>query len=418
MSVGKSVFEVCKPRADVQAGTTTDEQFAADLAQVVKGTAPNHYNDPTTFFANSFPTRGLRTLLDAVCKRLSGRGDEVASIIRLDTQYGGGKTHGLIALTHAVRGMDGVLNVSEFVAPELLPKQTVRVAALDGENSDPANGNTLEDGLRAFTLWGELAYQLAGRKGYERVQESDRKHVAPGADTIRELFGDEPTLIMLDEVSVYLRKAEQANPGSSEQFTAFIQGLCKAVESSPNAALVLTLAIGKDAEATDAYKAEHERAVRALDEAASVVSRKATQLNPTEEDETAEVLKRRLFESIDESAGYEVVKAYSDVWAKNASLLPEGMGAAEAKNQFRRGYPLHPETLNVLTEKLSSLNKFHRTRGMLRLLVRTVERLWSEQPADALAIHPHHIDLSFGKIRDEVTTRLEQGEFTRSRRGG
>ena len=111
----KSIFETCKPRADVEAGTTKDEQFAADLAQVVNGTAPKEYADAATFFRHSFPTRGMRDLLKAVCKRLSGKGGEIASIIRLDTQYGGGKTHGLIALTHAVRGMQGVENVHEFI---------------------------------------------------------------------------------------------------------------------------------------------------------------------------------------------------------------------------------------------------------------------------------------------------------------
>ena len=135
-----TIFETCKPRADVQAGTTKDEQFAADLAQVVNGTAPKEYADPATFFRYTYPTRGLQKLIETVCKRLSGNGGELASIIRLDTQFGGGKTHSLIALTHAVRGMKGVENRAEFVDVALLPKEEVKVAALDGENADPSNG--------------------------------------------------------------------------------------------------------------------------------------------------------------------------------------------------------------------------------------------------------------------------------------
>ena len=407
-----TIFDTCRPRADVEAGTTKDEQFAADLAQVVNGTAPQEYADAATFFRHSYPTRGMRELLKAVCKRLSGQGGEIASIIRLDTQYGGGKTHALIALTHAVRGMQGVENAGEFVEPSLLPQGDVRVAALDGENADPSDGLTLEGDVRAYSLWGELAYQLAGLDGYRRVENADRTHVAPGAQTIKELFGGRPTLIMLDEVSVYLRKVEEAKPGASEQFTAFVQALFKAVESSPRVALVLTLAVGKDAQAKDAYKAEHARALQALAEAESVVSRKATQLNPTEEDETAEVLKRRLFDGVDAEAAEAVVAEYAKVWSQNQSSLPPNAGTPETKDLFRRGFPLHPETLVLLTEKLASLNNFHRTRGMLRLLARTVHRLWKTRPGDALAIHPHHIDLGFGPIRDEVTTRLGQGDFT------
>ena len=412
MSVLKSIYETCRPRADVEAGTTKDEQFAADLAQVVNQTAPKEYTDPAVFFRHSYPTRGMRELLKAVLTRLSGRGGEIASIIRLDTQYGGGKTHGLIALVHAVRGMKGVQGIEEFVDPSLLPKGPVRVAALDGENSDPANGLTLEPGLRAKTLWGELAYRLAGVEGYRRVQESDERHVAPGAETLRELFGGQPTLIMIDEVSVYLRKVEQAYPGAGGQFTAFLHALFKAVETATNVALVFTLAVGKDSEAKDAYREEHERALRSLAEAEMVASRKATQLNPTEEDETADVLRRRLFDEVDRSAADAVVAAYADTWNRNQSALPTSVTRPETRDLFRRGYPLHPETLSVLTEKLSSLSTFQRTRGMLRLLARTVHVLWRDRPEDALAIHPHHIDPAFGPIRNEITTRLGQGEYT------
>lgn len=333
-------------------------------------------------------------------------------VFRLDTQYGGGKTHGLIALVHAVKGMPGVENVAEFVDPALLPSGQVRVAALDGENSDPSDGLTLGDGLRAYSLWGDLAYQLAGAEGYRRVEVGDKSHVAPGAETLRELFGGEPTLIMIDEVSVYLRKVERAHPGAGEQFTAFLQALIKAVESSPRVALVFTLAVGKDSAAKDAYKEEHERALRTLAEADAVAARKATLLNPTEEDETAEVLRRRLFDSVDPAAVEGAVAAYAETWARNQGSLPPGVVTAELKNQFRRGYPLHPELLSVLTEKTASLSNFQRIRGMVRLLSRAVHVLWRDQPADAFAIHVHHVDPGYTPIRDEITTRLGQSDYT------
>src|SRR5258708_3169267 len=101
MDTPPTIFQTCRPRADVEAGTTRDEQFAADLAQVVMGTAPQEYSDPVVFFKHGYPTRGLRELLKAVCKRISGKGGEVSSIIRLQTPYGGGKTHALIAVVHA-----------------------------------------------------------------------------------------------------------------------------------------------------------------------------------------------------------------------------------------------------------------------------------------------------------------------------
>ncbi len=119
-----TVFDTCEPRADVLAGAITESDFAADLAQVIRGTAPDEYKDAARFFDTTFPTRGLKNLLANVCRRLSGAGGEAASIFRLDTQFGGGKTHGLIALVHAARGLDGVKNVAEFIDPALLPNGT------------------------------------------------------------------------------------------------------------------------------------------------------------------------------------------------------------------------------------------------------------------------------------------------------
>ena len=404
----RTIFETCRPRQDVASGVTKDEQFAADLSQVVNKTAPPEYLDPSVFFRHSYPTRDLKTLLKTVCQCLNG--DAATSrILRLHTQYGGGKTHSLIALVHAVRGMQGVANAADFIDPALLPKGSVRIAALDGENSDPANGRLFPDGTKAFTLWGELAYELAGPEGYESVRVSDEKHVAPGSETLRRLFGGQPALIMLDEVSVYLRKAEQAKGGAVKQFTAFLQALTTAVDSSPDVAFVLTLALGKDETASDAYQEENQLAAKVFAEAESVIARKSTQLNPTREDETAQVLRSRLFDFVDPAAASSAYDAYRQVWESNRDSLPIDF---PSRDEFVQSYPLHPNLLSMLTEKTSSLATFQRTRGMLRLLARTVHSLWTQQPPDAFVIHTHHIDPAFHKIRDEITVRLGQGVYT------
>ena len=406
-----TIFNTCVPRSDVLSGATRDEQFMADLSQVVNGTALPDYLDPALFFRNTFPTRGVRELMKAVCLRISGKGGEVSPVIRLGTQYGGGKTHGLIAVTHAARGMKGVPNIADFVDPGLLPATPVRVAALDGENTDPANGRQLEPGLRAFSLWGEMAYQLGGRAGYELVRNSDERHIAPGTEVLRELFCNQSTLLMLDEISVYLRKVERAFPDAGRQFAAFVHALFKAVASTPRVALVYTLAIGKDDKAQDAYKEENERAAAALAEAESVAVRSSTALNPTAEDETADVLRVRLFDKVDRSAVAEVMEAYSRLWAANKDSLPAEAASPELKEQFARTYPLHPKLLEMLTEKTASLSNFHRTRGMLRLLARTVHLLWRNQPSDAYSIHIHHMDLGFEPIRTEVNEKIGMKQY-------
>lgn len=406
----QTIYDLCTPRSDVLKGALTEADFAADLAQVLRNEGPREYRQADSFFANTYPTRGLKNLLANVCARLSGAGGEAAAIFRLDTSYGGGKTHGLIALTHAARGMAGVENVEEFVDPALLPRDKVRIAAFDGENADPANGRSMGNGILAYTPWGEIAYALAGPEGYERVRRSDEQLSAPGAETIRELFGHQPTLLLLDELSVYLRKVQNM-PRAKDQLTAFLTSLFKAVESTPNAALVYTLAIGKGGIATDAYSQENQFVAERMAEAESVSARKATLLNPTEDDETVQVIRRRLFQKVDDAAIPAVIEAFRALWQSQRDALSAGAVRPETLESFKAGYPFHPEVLETLTGKTATLENFQRVRGMLRLLARTVALLWKTRPGDATAIRLHHIDPGFEPIRQEFLTRLQQSAY-------
>ena len=290
----------------------------------------------------------------------------------------------------------------------------MRVAAFDGENADPANGRRMDDGILAYTPWGEIACALAGREGYERVRRSDAQGVAPGAETIAELFGNKPALILLDELSIYLRKIK-GRPNARDQLTAFLTSLFKAVKSSPRAALVYTLAIGKDGKASDAYSDENQFIADRMAEAESVSARKATLLNPTEDDETVQVLRRRLFERIDEVAAAQVIEgdeqSYRSSWHRNREGLAAEAGKPQTLADFRNSYPLHPDVLATFTGKTATLANFQRVRGMLRILGRTVFQLWQTRPADATAIHLYHVDPGFEPIRQEIVTRLGQSIY-------
>lgn len=399
----KTIFDICQPRKDVHRGHLAESDFAADLAQVIDRHAPDEYQKPAVFFANTHPTKGLKDLLNNVALRLTNQGG-AASIFRLDTQYGGGKTHGLIALVHLAGGMQGVANTAEFLDPALVPHAPVRVAAFDGENADPANGRGLGQGLKAYTPWGELAYRLGGVAGYESVRQSDHDRVAPGSETLRDLFGDQPALLLLDELSVYLRKV-RGRP-EADQLAPFLTSLFKAVESAPGAVLVFTLAIGTSGVATDAYAEENQFVAAKMAEAEKVAARKATLLDPTAEDEVAQVVRRRLFASIDDAAAAEVVTAYQALWTQHAGDLPPARLREDRVAELRNGYPFHPELMATLNDKLATLDNFQRVRGMLRLLTQAVARLWATQPKDTYAIHLHHLDPGFEPTRNEIVTRL------------
>tara|TARA_R110001606_G_scaffold365537_1_gene520435 strand:+ start:1013 stop:4072 length:3060 start_codon:yes stop_codon:yes gene_type:complete len=404
-----TIFDVCVPRDDVANGSVTESDYAANLANVLNRTAPPDYADAPTFFKNTFPTEGLRELLANVCGRLSGRGDSVSSVFRLDTSYGGGKTHGLIALIHGANGMKGVTNTAEFFDPTLVPAEEVRIAAFDGENADPSNGRPMGNGVRAHTPWGEIAYQLAGPEGYRVVQKSDEDRIAPGADTLKELFGGKPVLIVLDELGEYLRRVQ--GMGGRDQLTAFLKALLTAIESSPRAAIVYTLAVRSDGKGMDAFAEENEFLSRAMAELESVSGRKATNLNPTKDDETAKVIRRRLFASIDEAKAAELIDAYRVLWANNRDNLSEDARRPTTAAEFTDTFPFHPDVLDTLTGKTATLGGFQRVRGMLRILAKTVASVWATRPADAFAIHLHHVDLGSEAIRREFTTRLQQDAY-------
>ena len=302
-----TIYELCQPRADVLEGRVRDEDFAADLSQVLKGTAPELYKNPAIFFANTHPTRGLRDLFLAVVDRLTGSGSQLGSILRLDTSYGGGKTHGLIGLRHILTAADQIPNLAEFIDQARLPRAPVTVAAFDGENADPMNGRRMatpgvEGDILAFTPWAELAVQLAGATGYERIRNSDRLGAAPpGAETLRELIGERPVLILIDELLIYLRKIKGPAAGqAAEQLTPFLTDLIKAVASSPQAVLVFTLALGKGGQAVDAYAEENQRIDRIFAELESVTGRQITALTPTgEERSRAQITLEELLEQDD-----------------------------------------------------------------------------------------------------------------------
>lgn len=173
-----TVLDLCTPRQDVLKGVA-DADFAADLAKVMRGTASEDYLRPDRFFAKTYPTRGLQNLLSNVCARLSGTGAEAASIFRLDTSYGGGKTHGLIALVHAAGGMNGVDNVAEFIDPALVPKGKVRIAAFDGENADPANGRDMGEGVLAHTPGASLRLRLRANPAMNASGEATSRWFHP-----------------------------------------------------------------------------------------------------------------------------------------------------------------------------------------------------------------------------------------------
>ncbi len=407
----KTVFDHCEPRPEVLKGELGPDIFAARLRDVIEDNADPVYQDPATFFDNTYPTEGLRILLDETLGRLTGIKPANNAVIRLETAFGGGKTHNLIGLYHAARGY---APPSSFVDRKLIPSPgTVRVAGVVGSDLQPRDGLAHDD-VCTYTLWGELAYQLAGAAGYAHAAGSDQDRSAPGTGLLEQLIGDAPTLIMLDEVARHLRaaKAVPTVTGRSdlaEQTVAFLMSLFEFAASKERVVAILTLADSRDAFGRETEELRHE-----LAEAKRVSARQERVLTPTGETEIPAIVTHRLFRSVDRGAGDEVARAYTDSYRQlvdRDANLPQRALRAEYADEIVECYPFHPELLNTLNRKTSTIPNFQKTRGALRLLAMAVRGLWETRPPGTHLIHPFHLDLADEDLAGDLTSRLDRPTF-------
>jgi hypothetical protein len=407
-----TLFEVAHPRADVLAGELTEARFAAGLEEVVSGTAADVYGDAATFFASTYPSGGLKTLLNEALGRLGGGKPDGASVIRLETNLGGGKTHNLIALYHAAIGRLEASHVSEFMDPGLLPSAPVAQVGVFVGTSVGATSFPLIDEVAASTVWGFLALQIGGRACYELVRADDEALTAPGAAALKQVFGDQPTLILIDEIARYVSTARgRAVAGSTlaKQTTSFLMALMEAVDTLPNAVLVITTT-----GLTDTFGDDTAEVLEAIKDARSLLARKELVLRPSEEADLPKILARRLFESIDPSLAGGVAQRYAaaaDSAFSQGLDLPESMTGAGWATEIARTYPFHPALITVLDKRLSTIPNFQRTRGALRLLARVTRRLWEAQPEGAELIHLHHVDLADKAVAEDLSSRIERPLF-------
>ncbi len=357
---------IAVPHRDILEGRLTLNVFAADLWQVFRGAAPDEYKDPTQFFQKTYQTDGLKNLLSIVEGRLNGRGGD--PVIQIQTPFGGGKTHTLIAMYH---------KASEWNA------QTVVLVGTPMRASD--------------TLWGMLEKQLTGK-----IARFDGL-TAPGRDALYELLSEsQPVLILMDEVLEYMTKAASVRVADStlaSQTLAFMQELTEAAAILEQVALVITLPSGT----IEHYDQGAEQLFRQLGQIAGRVEKIYT---PVQEHEIAQVIRRRLFSQIDMNSASEAIRDFMD-YADRESILPPGTEPSEYRKRFEAAYPFQPEAIDVLYQRWGSFPTFQRTRGVLRLLSFVI---YSLKEAAIPYISLADFDLSVQEIRQELLKHIG-GEY-------
>ena len=398
--------EIVTPHPDVASGRYQQAEFAADLWQVYLQEGSDEYKDPIEFYRRTFITEGLQKLLANALLRLAGHGGD--PVVELQTNFGGGKTHSMLALWHLFAGvpagqLPGLETVTQMAGVSQPPQ--VRRAVLVGNRMSPADLHKKPDGTVVRTLWGELAWQLGGKEGYAMVRSADEKAVSPG-DSLRLLFNKySPCLILIDEWVAYARQLYNKSDLPAGDFDAhftFAQTLSESAKLADKTLLVVSIPASQN-------EIGGEGGLAALERLKNVIERVETSWRPASAEEGFEIVRRRLFQPIADpelfTARDTVVKAFADEYRKYAQEFPSEAGKSEYERRMKAAYPIHPELFERLYNDWSTLDKFQRTRGVLRLMSAVIHTLW-EREDKGLMILPASVPVDAPSVQSELTRYL------------
>jgi len=371
----KPWYDVVKPREDLREGKPLDaSEFAVHLDHIKEGRAPEDYQHPERFFERTYLTEGLEMLSSQVIRRLSGIRVETSAVFNMATQFGGGKTHALALLYHLARGgpeaasWNGVSDILDRAGVNTVPEAATAVFV--GTEFDLFKGRGGKDGepLRK-TPWGEIAWQLGGLESFKIVEEHDKQSIVPGNDVIRELLPeDRPCLILIDELMRYVSRYRKM--GVATQFYDFLHNLSEEARGQDRVVLVVSIPTSSKSEMVVEDHSDYDRFKKLLDRVGKAVVMSA-------EDETSEIIRRRLFEwhGVPDDAE-ATIEAYADWMVDHRSQVD--FPADRAKEAFRASYPFHPTVLSVFERKWRGLPRFQQTRGILRLLALWISKTYQD----------------------------------------
>ncbi|MDD4431905.1 MAG: DUF499 domain-containing protein, partial [Bacteroidales bacterium] len=395
------------PYSDILDGKITENSFAAGFHAVINGKADEIYNDPRKYFKLTHFTNNLKNIFSDVMVRVSRGG--ARPLLVIDTTFGGGKTHTLVGLYHlfkhfeASKDNENIKSILNEIEISEIP--AVSLVAIDGHNvsSIKREGN-------ARTIWGEMGKQLGC---YGLVEKFDQELRKPDADTLNQMLNStgKPVLIMIDELVNHLKDSQAevvGNTNLAEITVSFFHTLTDVIVSSEKAMFILTLpgtesSYKKESEMLEEYKAK----IR------DIAGREASFTVPMEKSEIYKVIKKRLFEYVDESYARQVAEKLQQFYASSSENYPEDALKPVYYEKIVKSYPFHPALIDLLYERISTISDFQKTRGVLRLLSHVMRDTHSNIGllSDDLIITPGIVNLNNQVIFQELTSKLARGEF-------
>lgn len=404
-------YAVATPHKDIRDGRLEEAVFAANIWAVVQKTAPEVYLDPEEFFHKTYMTVGLGAILVRVAEALRG-GDAGDRIISLQTSFGGGKTHTLVALWHLAKYAERLRtspSAAELrrVLGDRFPEEVSNSAVFTNATCDATQGRETPEGVHTHTLWGELAFQLGGASLYEKIRANDETQRVPQGLFVDVLRAASPCLILLDELADYCVGAAAVPVGDTtlaDQTISFIQQLTEAVQQVPGAVVVATLPASK-------YEvAQSEKGQEAFATLERRFQRLGADIKPVADNEIYQVVRTRLFESVahpeDPDYPKRLAAAYLEMYSSHGAEVPTEATRSTYRDEIERAYPFHPLVIDALYTRWGSHPDFQRTRGVLRLLASVVGDLWHRRETNTQSqplIQPCHIRWSLDPLQAALT---------------
>ena len=257
---------------------------------------------------------------------------------------------------------------------------------------------------------------MAGKKAFERVRVDDEKATSPG-DALRELFNEYgPCLVLIDEWVAYARQLHDQSDlpaGGFETQFSFAQVLTESAKLAKNCFLVISLPAsdtgGSPHTQADDVEVGGQRGREALDRLRNVVGRVESSWRPASAEEGFEIVRRRLFEPLADQAQFRdrdvVARAFADLYRTQHQEFPPECQDADYERRIKAAYPIHPEIFDRLYTDWSTLVKFQRTRGVLRLMAAVIHSLWEKGDKNPLIL-PANIPIDDPRVQFELTRYL------------
>jgi hypothetical protein len=395
-----NIWELCSFSDEIVYGKFDRSKFAVELHSVLDNTADVIYKDPKIFLDKTHLTNNMKYILKEVLLRIAR--NEGNPVYVIDTEFGGGKTHTLLLLYHILNnkelGTEYIKSYNIDKEYNILEVPDAKVVAIDCNK------------VSKKTLWGEIADAI---DKYELLKYLDEREEIPKDITLLKQLFDKPTLLLIDELPEYLLKADSRKIGNvtlADLTITFIQDLIRAISSVNNCMLIITLTASQKLYETYSKRMRDKiksimdfRVDNITSDLKESLSRQAQFIVPVSKEEVYDVIVKRL---VKDRRDYEqVIDAYYDYYNSKGLVYEPNY-----RDKMVKAYPFHPFLIDTLYDRVSSIDKFNKTRGMLRLLALVLNNIYKNKHECKL-VSTGDIDLTEPLIKEDLTDSIDFSDF-------